>query len=138
MGKDYTWDNIFQFDENKWYYEDRLNDPAWFKACLELSIGSGGHPCEHYACHVYPVNYDTNRWYFLLDDRYSITYFGFPDTDGSLLPTNSLILQPSSINHTAILLKCLLEQNKQNENTYLRFSESEQALCQRTINSRNY
>lgn len=57
-----NWNNIGQHDQNQWYHEDRLNDPAWFKECI-LVIGHAGHPTEMVTCGNFnPYEYEPNKW----------------------------------------------------------------------------
>lgn len=57
-----NWDNIDQHDQNKWYHEDRLNDPLWFKECV-MCIGHAGHPTETLmAGNLNPVQYEEDKW----------------------------------------------------------------------------
>ena len=57
-----NWNNIGQHDQNQWYHEDRLNDPAWFKECI-LVIGHAGHPTEMVTCGNFnPYEYESNKW----------------------------------------------------------------------------
>lgn len=57
-----NWDNIGQHDQNQWYHEDRLNDPLWFRECVQV-IGHAGHPTEMTTCGNFnPVEYEPNKW----------------------------------------------------------------------------
>lgn len=57
-----NWDNIGQHDQNQWYHEDRLNDPLWFRECVQV-IGHAGHPTEMTTCGNFnPVEYKENKW----------------------------------------------------------------------------
>ena len=56
------WDNIGQHEQNQWYHEDRLNDPLWFRECVQV-IGHCGHPTEMVTCGNFdPVEYEPNKW----------------------------------------------------------------------------
>ena len=68
-----NWDNIDSLSMNKWYHEDRLDDPLWFKQCVFFGIGACGHPTESFCGHIYPVNIEnTDNWYILLSDVRSV------------------------------------------------------------------
>lgn len=57
-----NWDNIGQHEQNKWYHEDRLNDPLWFRECIFV-IGHAGHPTEMVTCGNFnPYEYEPNKW----------------------------------------------------------------------------
>lgn len=58
------WENIADHEQNKWYHENRLDDPLWFKQCTQGSIGAGGHPCECLgAGSIYPIMHEENKWH---------------------------------------------------------------------------
>jgi len=67
-----NWPNISDRDQNQWYHKDRVNDPLWFKQCIQGSIGASGHPYENIMIsNIYPVMYEEDKWFIEFGSRAS-------------------------------------------------------------------
>lgn len=69
------WPDLDWRDENLWFHEDRLDDPAWFKQCVLGSIGCGGHPCETIAGSLYPCWCDNDEWVLIFGPFARCSYY---------------------------------------------------------------